>query len=114
MADVTGTVSVTSVSGSSTVSTALTDATVRALQALTGGPTIELGNQAVDAVLGTYRFHLPGGAPVKAAYVVRQPPLSFRRLADTAAAGKYTIEVQSPGRATWSKPANISGRRRPP
>ena len=28
---------------------------------------------------------------------------------DTAAAGKYTIQVQSPGRATQEKPADISG-----
>jgi hypothetical protein len=107
MADVTGTVTVTSVSGSSTVSTALTDATVFALQSLTGGPTIELGQQAVDSALGTYRFHLPVGAPVKAAFVPGGGALSFTP--DAAAAGKYTIQAQSPGRATQEKPANISG-----
>src|SRR6185369_9455637 len=95
MADVTGTVTVTSVSGSSTVSTVLTDATMFALQSLTGGPAIELGEQAVDSVLGTYRFHLPGGGA-----------LSFT--ADSGAAGKYTIQAQSPGRATQNKPADIS------
>ena len=104
MANVTGTVSVTTVSGSGTVSTALTDATVRALQTLTGGPTIELGNQAVDAMLGTYVFRLPVGAPVKAAFVPGGP-LSF--VADAAVAGKYTIQVQSPGRANLEKPADI-------
>ena len=56
MANVTGTVSLSSVSGSTTVATPLTDATARALQALTGGPTIELGSQAVDSVLGSYAF----------------------------------------------------------
>ena len=106
MADVTGTVTVTSVSGSSTVSTALTDATVFALQSLTGGPSIELGEQAVDSVLGTYRFHLPVGAPVKAAFA-GGGALSFAP--DAAAAGKYTIQAQSPGRATQNKPADISG-----
>ncbi|HWP12896.1 MAG TPA: DUF4382 domain-containing protein [Ramlibacter sp.] len=105
MANVTGTVSVTSVSGTGTVSTALTDATVRALQTLTGGPTIELGNQAVDAMLGTYAFRLPVGAPVKAAFV-SGGPVSF--VADPAVAGKYTIQVQSPGRANLEKPADIS------
>ena len=105
MANVTGTVSVTTVSGSATVTTALTDATVRALQALTGGPTIELGNQAVDAILGTYAFRLPVGAPVKAPFV-SGGPVSF--VADPAVAGKYTIQVQSPGRANLEKPADIS------
>ncbi len=103
MADVTGTVTVTS---GGTTTTALTDATARALQPLTGGPTIELGNQNVDSVLGTYRFRLPVGAPVKAAFVSGSA-LSFA--ADSAVAGKYTIQVQSPGRTTQEKPADITG-----
>ena len=45
MADVTGTVTESAVSGTTTVSTVLTDASARAIQALTGGPTIELGSQ---------------------------------------------------------------------
>jgi Domain of unknown function (DUF4382) len=105
MADVTGTVTVTSVSGGGTTTTALTDATARALQPLTGGPTIELGNQNVDSDLGTYRFRLPVGAPVKAAFVSGSA-LSFA--ADSAVAGKHTIQVQSPGRATQEKPADIT------
>lgn len=98
MADVTGTVTLTSVSGSGTTSTALTDATARALQTLSGGPTIELGNQAVDSDLGTYRFRLPVAAPVKAAFVAAGSTLLFSP--DSAVAGKYTIRAQSPGRAT--------------
>ena len=94
------------VSGGGTTTTALTDATARALQPLTGGPTIELGNQNVDSVLGTYRFRLPVGAPVKAAFASGSA-LSFA--ADSAVAGKYTIQVQSPGRATQEKPADITG-----
>jgi hypothetical protein len=105
MADVTGTVTVTSVAGSSTVSTVVTDATVRALQALTGGPTIEVAHQPVDSVQGSYRFHLPVAAPVKAAFAAGTP-LVFAP--DTAAAGKYTIQAQAPGRATQDKPADIS------
>jgi hypothetical protein len=105
MANVTGTVSVTSVSGSSTVSTALTDATVHALQTLTGGPTIEVDSTPVDSVLGTYGLRLPGGAPVKASY--SSGTMTFT--ADATAAGKYTIKVQAPGRADQEKPADISG-----
>ncbi|ROZ76198.1 DUF4382 domain-containing protein [Ramlibacter sp. WS9] len=106
MADVTGTVSLVSTSGSGTVTTALTDAVVSASQALTGGPTILLSGQPVDSTLGTYRFHLPTGAPVKAAYTSPAVPLTF--VADTAAAGKYSIKAEAPGRAAQTKPADIS------
>jgi hypothetical protein len=105
MADVMGTVTTTSVSGSSTVSTAVTDATARALQTLTGGPTIELASQPVDAALGSYKFRLPVGAPVKAAYSATAP-LAFA--ADTAVAGKYKVQVKSPGRADLEKPADVT------
>lgn len=106
MADVMGAVTTTTVSGSSTVSTVLTDATASALQALTGGPTIHLGSRPVDATLGTYSFRLPVEAPVKAAYSA-SAPLAFT--ADTAVKGKYTIQVESPGRTTLQAPADISG-----
>jgi hypothetical protein len=99
-------VSVSSVSGSTTVSTIITDATATALQPLTGGPTIVLGSQAVDSTLGTYRFHLPVAAPVKAAYTSSTTPLAF--IPDTLAAGKYTIQMQAAGRAPLQSPANIS------
>ncbi len=106
MADVSGAVTVSTLSGSSTVTSVVTDASVQALQTLTGGPTIELGNQAVDATLGTYRFRLPVAAPVKAAYASSTTALTFT--ADAAAAGKYSIVAQSPGRAAVTKPADIS------
>jgi hypothetical protein len=101
MADVTGSLSL-----SSTPTVALTDATVQALQALTGGPTIEVANQPADSTLGTYRFHLPTGAPVKAPYA-SGGTLTFT--ADAPVAGKYTIQAQSPGKTTQTKPADISG-----
>ncbi len=105
MADVAGTVTATTGTGTATISTAVGDATVRALQALTGGPTIALASKPVDSVLGTYTFRLPVGAPVKGAYsaggtVVLAP--------DTAVAGKYTMEAKAPGRAVVTKPADIS------
>jgi hypothetical protein len=100
MADVTG--AVTAVAGTST--TAVTDASARALQALTGGPTIEVAKQSVDATAGSYRFHLPVAAPVKAPYATTG--ITFA--ADTPVAGKYTIEIQAPGRTTQTKPADIS------
>jgi len=102
MANVAGAVTTTTVSGSTTVSHILTDATASALQALTGGPTINLGSKPVDSTLGTYSFRLPVEAPVKAAY----PATTFT--ADTAVKGKYTMQVESPGRATLQLPADIS------
>lgn len=102
MADVAGAVTSTTVVGSSTVSTVVTDATATALQTLTGGPTINLGSKPVDAILGTYSFRLPVEAPVKAAY----PTTTFT--ADTAVKGKYTIQMESPGRTTVQSPADIS------
>jgi hypothetical protein len=102
MANVAGAVTTTTVSGSTTVSHILTDATATALQPLTGGPTINLGSKPVDSTLGTYSFRLPVEAPVKAAY----PATTFT--ADTAVKGKYTMQVESPGRATLQLPADIS------
>jgi hypothetical protein len=104
MAQVAGTVSATSVQGNATVTTVLTDASVRATQALTGGPTIEVAGKAVDAVLGTYALRLPVAAPVKAAYAAGALSLA----PDTAVAGKYTIEATAPGRIALDKPADIS------
>ncbi|RQP22244.1 DUF4382 domain-containing protein [Piscinibacter terrae] len=70
-------------------------ATVRALQSLTGGPTVEVGWAAVDAASGDFGFSLPIEAPVKAAYVANATSLTFT--ADAAAAGKYTIAAASAG-----------------
>jgi hypothetical protein len=105
MADIHGTVTASTLSGGSTVTAAATDANVRALQTLTGGPVIEVATQKVDSVLGTYQFSVPKAAPVKAAYSTATLALT----PDTAVAGKYTVETQAPGRATLTKPADVSG-----
>jgi hypothetical protein len=104
MADISGTVTASTSSGGTTVTAPVTDATVRATQSLTGGPVIEVRKQQVDGVLGTYRFSVPTAAPVKAAYSTTTLALT----PDSAVAGKYTIETQAPGRATLSKPADVS------
>lgn len=97
MAEVTGTVTATTVNGSSTISTAVTDADVRALQALTGGPTIEVAARAVDATNGTYSMRLPLAAPLKGTYAAGTATATFTP--DTAAAGKYTLEARAPERS---------------
>ena len=70
-------------------------ATVRALQTFSGGPTIEVAWAAVDATTGAFSFALPIEAPVKTAYVASPVSLSF--VADSSAAGKYTVAASSAG-----------------
>jgi hypothetical protein len=76
-----------------TVTTGMTpiDASLVAQQSLTAGGTIEVAFSAADAVLGTYSFTLPVGAPVVAPYSAGM--LTFA--ADGGAAGKYTIAATS-------------------
>jgi len=105
MADVTGTVTASTLTNGTTVTAPVTDATLRALQALTGGPTIEVANQPADATLGTYHFRLPMAAPVKAAY---GGTTTLTLTPDASVAGKYTIEASAPNRATATKPADVS------
>jgi hypothetical protein len=105
MADVTGTVTASTLSNGTTVTAPVTDAKMRALQDLTGGPTIEVASQPVDATLGTYHFRLPQAAPVKGAYA---GTATITLTPDTSVAGKYTIEASAPNRATATKPADVS------
>ena len=100
MAEVTGT---TSVPTSGTATALVTDATVRALQLLTGGPTIQVAATPVDAVTAIYRLRLPTAAPVKAAYSTTA--LTFA--ADTAVAGKYRLQASAPGRTTIEVPLDF-------
>src|SRR3569832_2219382 len=104
MANVTGTVTASTLSGGTTVTTVITDATIRATQALTGGPDIEVARTPVAATLGTYSLSLPMAAPAKAAYT--GSALTFSP--DASVAGKFTIESQAPGRSTMTKPADVS------
>ncbi len=101
MADINGVVT----SGTAVPPVLVTDATARALQALTGGPTIEVASKPVDGLLASYQFRVPAAAPVKAAYAAGT---ALTWTADTAAAGKYTIQIQAPGRAALDKPADVS------
>lgn len=76
-----------SVTGTVTPATA----TVRALQALSGGPTVEAAFATVDADTGAFAFALPIQAPVRAAYVPSPTALSFAPAA--SAAGRFTLEA---------------------
>jgi hypothetical protein len=70
-----------------------TEGAVRALQALTGGPTIEAGTALADADTGVYSLLLPAGAPARLTYAAGAA--SFPFLADAADAGKYKLEPRA-------------------
>jgi hypothetical protein len=70
-------------------------ATLRALQALTGGPTVEVQWAPVDGTTGAFDFSLPIGAPVRTTYVANPVALTF--VADPAAAARYTVQASSQG-----------------
>lgn len=69
--------------------------TVRALQLLTGGPTVEVAWGLVDDSVtpATFSFSLPIEAPVKTAYVAN--PVAINFVPDTAIDGHYTLEANS-------------------
>jgi hypothetical protein len=100
MAEVSGTTSVTT---SGTATALVTDASVRALQLLTGGPTIQVAATPVDADTALYRLRLPTAAPVKAAYSTTA--MTFA--ADTVVAGKYRLQAAAPGRTTIEAPLDF-------
>lgn len=70
-------------------------ATVRALQTLSGGPTVEVAWAPVDALNGEFDLLLTPSAPVRTAYVVNPVVLNF--VAVPATAGLYTVEARSAG-----------------
>lgn len=87
------------VSGVVTVNgaTANTGASVRALQTLSGGPTLEMGFAAASATDGSYSLTLPLDAPARWAYQANATSISFTSVA--ADAGKYKFEANAPGLA---------------
>lgn len=106
MGDIAGTVTATTSTSSGTTTAPVTDATVSALQTLTGGTTIDVRDQPVDATLGTYTLHVPVGAPVTATFPTGTATLSLSP--DTAVAGKYTVQVQAPNRAPQQKITTVT------
>jgi uncharacterized protein with GYD domain len=100
MSEVSGTTSV----GSGTSTVVVTDASVSATQALTGGPTVVIASMPVDAVLGTYSLRLPQAAPLKAAYSASGVTFT----ADAAVAGEYSLNATAPGRTAVQQAIDVS------
>lgn len=88
-----GTSTVGTISGTVTTAVSPIDADVRALQALTGGPTIEVIARPVNGNTGAFSYSLPTLGPVVTSYVGGTATLTFT--ADTAVAGVYKLEALS-------------------
>jgi len=92
---------------SGTIAPAGNGGAVRATQALTSGPTIEVGYSAADST-GAYSMNLPAGAPAKLPYVAGATTFAFDALGatDTLNAGKYKLEASATvGTSVVTKPA---------
>lgn len=87
--------------------TTIPDAMVRALQKLTGGPTVELMARPTDAVTGAFSYALPASAPQRGGYVAGPALPTFT--ADTGAAAKYTLEALVPGKPAQTADIDLSG-----
>ena len=77
-----------------------TGAVVRAMQALSGGPTIEAGYSAANDSTGGYSMLLPADAPVKLAYAVGATTFAFSSAGQVP--GAYTLEASAPTCAVMS------------
>jgi hypothetical protein len=90
--------SISSFAASGTVSVnaslANTNASVRATQALSGGPTIEVGHANADVLNSAYSMSLPAGMPVQTAYVAGATSFSFT--GNALDAGKYKLHASAP------------------
>jgi len=83
-------------SASGTVNgTAPVETLVRVLQPLTVGTTVEIAGRFADGTTGFYSYPLVVNAPLVAPYVAAPGLLVFA--ADTAAAGKYTLNASLTG-----------------
>ncbi len=75
-----------------------TGGVARITQALTGGPTVEVGSVNALSDTGLYAVTLPATAPVRTAYLAGAQSFSFT--ADEAAAGRYLVSGTATGFAT--------------
>jgi len=91
-----------------TVTAAVTpiDANVRVLQALTGGPTIEVAARPVDSVTGAYSHRVPTAAPLVATFPTGAALLTFTP--DAGAAGRYSLQATSAGAVKGAGPLTIT------
>jgi len=95
-------------SGAVSTASSPIEAQVRALQPLSGGPTIVVADRGVDGDTGAYAYAVPVNAPLVAPYVAAPAALVFAP--NTAAAGKYVVEASGAGSVkTASSPTLAEG-----
>ena len=87
--------------------TANTEGSVRALQVLTGGPTVEVGYANADSVSGAYSMSLPLAAPVATPYVAAAATFPWAGV--PADAGKYRFEARAMGAAPKTQDLTLVG-----
>ena len=83
------------------------DSTVRVLQTLGGGPTVEIGFLPVDAVSGLFSTALTAAAPLRTAYA-GPPTAAIVFAADASAAGLYTVEARSAAGAVLTTDVDVN------
>lgn len=88
------------IAGAVALSPPVTDnlSTVRMLQALAGGLTVEVAGRPVNAADGSFSFALPLAPPGRAIYVASPPSITL--IPDAPAGGRYRAEARAPGFAT--------------
>jgi hypothetical protein len=77
-----------------------TGGAVRAMQALSGGPTVEAGYSAANASTGSYSMLLPADAPAKLAYSAGATTFAFSSTDQVP--GVYTLQASAPTYAVKS------------
>jgi hypothetical protein len=87
--------------------TANTEGSVRALQVLTGGPTVEVGYANADSASGAYSMSLPLAAPVATPYVAAAATFPWAGV--PADAGKYRFEARAMGAAPKTQDLTLVG-----
>ena len=87
--------------------TANTEGSVRALQTLTGGPTVEVGYANADSVSGAYALRLPLAAPVLTPYAAA--PATIAWTSTPADAAKYRFEARAVGATPKTQDQTLTG-----
>ena len=95
--DVTGTVTIGGLPAA--------QATLRALQALTGGPTVELQQRPADADTGAWGLRLPQAAPVRTSFTAGALD-AFT--ADTPVAGQVRLQALVAGQTPLEQTVNLA------
>lgn len=94
-----------SVSG--TVTPASAEASIRATQTFSSGPTIEIRSTSATISDGSYSLTLPTGEPLLGDYGTGTLPIALN--ADSTIAGVYDLEASAAGYQTQSVPIDLGG-----